>query len=335
MANQLVAFEQRWRTVTSGPRASSRAHPVRGHEDRLDDRTGDGRPRGAPPGRCGDLQPPRPRHAARDRRDAAVWARDPGDEAADQGTSREQLAVQHTPLQGLPPTPISNPRLASIRAAANPAPVDLGYYVRKPDRIHHFFTADDEEFCRKSARVRIRLLAPKPAPAYRVGFEPASGRCRLRRQRCSVWAPHPFTSRTGRCPFPQSAAHRRYTHVVLLPATRANRHVHGRPRPVGRNPGQRSGPNSREPRQGRRDSNLPTPVRSSGRGAGWVMTRLPCGSGDRRSSGITRDGAHRLSVRNRLRPDQRSGEGGFGGRLGPLSLSWRPPWGIGRWSDPT
>ena len=53
-------------------------------------------------------------------------------------------------FRGLPPTPIGNPGLASIRAAANPARVDYLYYVRKPDKIHHFFTADDEEFCRKA-----------------------------------------------------------------------------------------------------------------------------------------------------------------------------------------
>jgi UPF0755 protein len=53
-------------------------------------------------------------------------------------------------FKGLPPTPIGNPGLASIRAAARPARVDYLYYVRKPDGIHHFFTADDEEFCEKA-----------------------------------------------------------------------------------------------------------------------------------------------------------------------------------------
>jgi len=53
-------------------------------------------------------------------------------------------------FRGLPPTPIGNPGLASIRAAANPARVDYLYYVRKPDKIHHFFTADDQEFCNKA-----------------------------------------------------------------------------------------------------------------------------------------------------------------------------------------
>jgi UPF0755 protein len=53
-------------------------------------------------------------------------------------------------FRGLPPTPIGNPGLASIRAAANPAGVYYLYYVRKPDKIHHFFTADDQEFCKKA-----------------------------------------------------------------------------------------------------------------------------------------------------------------------------------------
>ena len=53
-------------------------------------------------------------------------------------------------FKGLPPTPIGNPGLPSTRAAAKPAPVDYLYYVRKPDGVHHFFTADEEEFCRKA-----------------------------------------------------------------------------------------------------------------------------------------------------------------------------------------
>jgi UPF0755 protein len=51
---------------------------------------------------------------------------------------------------GLPPTPISNPGLASMRAAARPARVDYLYFVRKPDGIHHFFTASEAAFCQKS-----------------------------------------------------------------------------------------------------------------------------------------------------------------------------------------
>ena len=51
---------------------------------------------------------------------------------------------------GLPPTPITNPGLAAMKAAANPARVDYLYFVRKPDKVHHFFTADENAFLRKA-----------------------------------------------------------------------------------------------------------------------------------------------------------------------------------------
>jgi peptidoglycan lytic transglycosylase G len=51
---------------------------------------------------------------------------------------------------GLPPTPISNPGLASIRAAAHPARTDYLYFVRKPDKRHHYFTASEADFYRKA-----------------------------------------------------------------------------------------------------------------------------------------------------------------------------------------
>jgi cell division protein YceG involved in septum cleavage len=38
-----------------------------------------------------------------------------------------------------------------MQAAANPASVDYLYYVRMPDKVHHFFTADPNEFCQKAA----------------------------------------------------------------------------------------------------------------------------------------------------------------------------------------
>jgi peptidoglycan lytic transglycosylase G len=47
---------------------------------------------------------------------------------------------------GLTPTPIANPGLASLQAAAHPAKVDYLYYVRKPDCKSHFFTASEAEF---------------------------------------------------------------------------------------------------------------------------------------------------------------------------------------------
>ena len=50
---------------------------------------------------------------------------------------------------GLPPTPVANPGLASIKAAAHPAAVDYLYYVRIPGTKRHFFTASESEFLRK------------------------------------------------------------------------------------------------------------------------------------------------------------------------------------------
>ena len=49
-------------------------------------------------------------------------------------------------ILGLPPTPIANPGLASMQAAAHPAKVDYLFFVRKDDKKHHFFTASEQEF---------------------------------------------------------------------------------------------------------------------------------------------------------------------------------------------
>jgi UPF0755 protein len=49
-------------------------------------------------------------------------------------------------VAGLPPTPIANPGLASLRAATQPAKVDYVFFARKRDHRHHFFTASQAEF---------------------------------------------------------------------------------------------------------------------------------------------------------------------------------------------
>jgi len=53
---------------------------------------------------------------------------------------------------GLPPTPINNPGLASLEAAAHPAQVDYLYFVRKPDHRHHYFTANYQDFLQHEAQ---------------------------------------------------------------------------------------------------------------------------------------------------------------------------------------
>ena len=59
-------------------------------------------------------------------------------------------------FKGLPPTPITNPGVPSMRAAAKPANVDYLYYLRKPNSVRHFFTADEQEFCAKALEYGYR-----------------------------------------------------------------------------------------------------------------------------------------------------------------------------------
>jgi UPF0755 protein len=70
----------------------------------------------------------------------------PGTESLRESQLNDPTPYNTRLYAGLPPTPIANPGLASIQAAAHPAHVDYLYFVRKPDKIHHFFTASFQDF---------------------------------------------------------------------------------------------------------------------------------------------------------------------------------------------
>ena len=109
------------------------------------------RARRAPARRSRDLQPAASADAARDRRDDPLRA---GRSAApSRCASRNSTATTRT-TPGTAPAcrrPRSRiPGLASMQAAAHPAKVKYLYFVRKPDQVHHFFTASESEFFAKA-----------------------------------------------------------------------------------------------------------------------------------------------------------------------------------------
>jgi UPF0755 protein len=72
----------------------------------------------------------------------------PGTESLRQSHLASDTPYNTRKFPGLPPTPIANPGLASMQAAAHPANVKYLFFVRKPDKVHHFFTADEDAFYR-------------------------------------------------------------------------------------------------------------------------------------------------------------------------------------------
>ena len=80
------------------------------------------------------------------------------------GLSLEDLQIDspYNPYRyiGLPPTPISGSRLASLRAAAAPAETDFIYYVLASEDGAHAFTADYDEFLLLQEQARENGLIP-------------------------------------------------------------------------------------------------------------------------------------------------------------------------------
>src|SRR5205823_2905169 len=70
----------------------------------------------------------------------------PGTQSLKQSELQNPTPYNTRLYAGLPPTPIGNPGLASMQAAAHPAHVKYLYFVRKPDKVHHFFTASFRAF---------------------------------------------------------------------------------------------------------------------------------------------------------------------------------------------
>ncbi|HZQ16889.1 MAG TPA: endolytic transglycosylase MltG [Gaiellaceae bacterium] len=70
----------------------------------------------------------------------------PGTESIHESQLRNPTPYNLRLHQGLPPTPIDNPGLASLQAAAHPAKVDYLYFAAEPDKKHHFFTASATAF---------------------------------------------------------------------------------------------------------------------------------------------------------------------------------------------
>jgi UPF0755 protein len=67
-------------------------------------------------------------------------------------------------VPGLPPTPIANPGLASVEAAANPAKSKAFFFVVKPGTCGHVFVETEDEFLAAEAEYQAALEAEGGSP---------------------------------------------------------------------------------------------------------------------------------------------------------------------------
>ena len=88
----------------------------------------------------------------------------------DEQLTESELADTNDPyntrvIPGLPPTPIANPGLASLEAAANPAKSDVYYFVVKPGSCgEHVFVKTDAEFQQAEAAYQQALQEQGGSP---------------------------------------------------------------------------------------------------------------------------------------------------------------------------
>ncbi len=159
-----------------------------------------------PAGRVGHLQPAEVPHAAAEWTPPRRYEFNDWTHSLTNSRAGLALAVQHPAQCGLPPTPIDNPGMAAIKAAAHPARTNYLYFVVEPcGNGSSVFASNYQQFLRdsaryQSARARARRLAGallrqvrcrrSPASASSAGRSPTAARRRCRTPRCAAVGLH-------------------------------------------------------------------------------------------------------------------------------------------------